>query len=105
MAIASRTPSGGTNFNAPISLALDKNPLAEKADLIMVTDGEGLISDPVMESIKEFKAKGMQFYSILLGSRPGILESISDQIVDLEKLASTQDQDQTIGSILKSTKG
>ena len=105
MAIASRTPSGGTNFNAPISLALDKNPLAEKADLIMVTDGEGLISDPVMESIKEFKAKGMQFYSILLGSRPGVLESISDQIVDLEKLASNQDQDQTIGSILKSTKG
>ena len=47
----------------------------------------------------------MKFFSILLGTDPGDLESISDEIVDIEKLASDTDQKMTIGSILNSVKG
>lgn len=105
MEIATRSVRGGTNFNKPIKRALDLNPLASKADLIIITDGEADVSPETLEALAGFKKDGLKFFSILLGTDPGDLESISDEIVDIEKLASDTDQKMTIGSILNSVKG
>ena len=99
--LAEREPTGGTNFDLPINCALDKDPTAKKADLIMVTDGEATISSSTGTRINQFKDQDMKIYTILLGVRRSSLTPYSDQIVDVESLSSA-DQETAIGSVMSS---
>lgn len=103
MELATRRPRGGTNFDAPINKAFDLNPLEEKADLILVTDGQAPISDQTLERINEYKKEGMKFYSILLGVAGQTLCKFSDEIIDIEKI-SNANKKTVIGSIMNSVR-
>ena len=104
MELATRKPTGGTNFDAPICTALGFCPNEKKADLIMVTDGHAPISETTVERLNEYKKDGLKFYSILLGCNSLSLEKCSDEIIDIEKLSSGN-QKTAVGSILNSTRG
>lgn len=99
--VAKRSPSGGTDFDKPITRCLNTDPNAVKADMIMVTDGCASLAPEVESRVNDFKEKGMKFYTILLGVRAKYLEGVSDEIVDLEKLDS-ESADSAIGSIMNS---
>lgn len=103
MELATRQPSGGTNFDDPINKALSLNSNEEKADLIIVTDGHAPISDNTIERLNKYKKEDLKLYSILLGCNPSVLEKISDEIVDIEKLSSPNKKN-SIGSIMNQVK-
>jgi uncharacterized protein with von Willebrand factor type A (vWA) domain len=81
---------GGTNFESPIKTAIDlinisNNAKFGKADIIMVTDGEAMISEDLAKQVNKERDNGLKFFSILVGTefRQTVLEPISDEIVAL----------------------
>jgi Ca-activated chloride channel family protein len=71
--------SGGTNLNAPLSLAYDKlNPSSESDNskdqakvLILVTDGENFGEQNPDEWLKKIKAAGIKLFILGIGSEQG----------------------------------
>jgi uncharacterized protein with von Willebrand factor type A (vWA) domain len=88
--VTSCGPSGGTNFNKPLAAGLDlisKKSEFEKADLILVTDGEAPVSDDALKAIDMCKnGVGLSCYSILIGSEPqtSTVDKFSDRTVQLD---------------------
>ena len=65
---AACTASGGTSFDAPLLHALQTLESSRpKADVLIVTDGEGEISQSTIERVQQAKAKGMRLWAMLLG--------------------------------------
>ena len=103
-AMATKEVRGGTNFDKPFNKAFELNPLEDKADMIIVTDGNAPISDQTIDKIESYKREGMKFYSILLGVSKTSLDKFSDQIIDIEAMGK-EDQDLTVGSVMYNVKG
>ena len=103
-AMATKEVRGGTNFDKPFNKAFDLNPLEDKADMIMVTDGNAPISIQTIEKIESYKREGMKFYSILLGISKTSLDKFSDQVIDIEAMGKA-DQDLAVGSVMYNVKG
>jgi uncharacterized protein with von Willebrand factor type A (vWA) domain len=78
---------GGTNFELPLLKTceiIESNPMFKQADLIFITDGEGMLSDACKMKIKRIKEK-LQFkiLSLMIGYSDYILKEFSDKVFSI----------------------
>jgi len=92
--LAEYFPGGGTDFQKPLSAALDclRRASHARGDIVFITDGECRV-DP--EWLREFKAEkdklGFSLFSILIDVGPsslGALKDFSDHITSVRQLTS-----------------
>lgn len=84
---------GGTNFDVPLTQALEiiaHEKDHEKSDILIITDGECGVSEPVFEQIEEAKAKGLRIFGICIGYHGGqVMERLSDNLRSIDDLTDT----------------
>jgi len=72
IAMANYFEGGGTAFEPPLSLAMDKinlDPKFSKADIIFITDGESVVSDKFLQDYKQWKKdKNVTTAGVLINS-------------------------------------
>lgn len=93
---------GGTNFEKPLTWATNKisESLFNKADIVMITDGECAVSDKFLaEFLSLKKAKEFSVYSILIGQRAYELQRWSDEVFDVTDLLDDNVPEQLFNSI------
>jgi len=94
---------GGTNFEEPLNKAIEDIHTASvfnKADIIMITDGECTISEPFAKCFGALKeAVGCSLYSIVLHESIGELKKVSDKYLEIQDLRDDADAKETVFSI------
>lgn len=82
LALAGIRPGAGTSFNGPINWALDAGAERDRADLVLVTDGEANASDHVVQRLEAARGRGLRLWGILVGAeaRPGTVDAIADGV-------------------------
>ena len=89
------TLGGGTSFNAVIGHALDKAKIPERADVLMITDGNSEVHDNFIKRLNKFKqATGVQWGTICINTDvPDVCREFSDEIysVNLYNMDGTVD--------------
>jgi len=89
--VANRFSGGGTDFNEPLTLAMDSienHPEYSRADVVFITDGEAGVSPAVMDRLTtNKKEKGFNLFSIFVGNwaECDTLEAISDKVWTISK--------------------
>lgn len=98
-AIAEYFPGGGTDFQKPLSAAVDcleKNAL-KKGDIVLITDGECRVDPDWLRAFKQRKeALGFSLFSVLIdvgSSSLGALRELSDRITSVSRLTSDATKD------------
>ena len=87
--IASEFIGGGTNFEQPLQWAMNKlhESAFNKADIVMITDGECAVSDEFLKELQKAKAeKQCRIYSVLIGSNVSELKRWSDELWSINDL-------------------
>ena len=79
------TTKGGTSFCSVIDHALTKINFVEKADILMITDGNAEVSDPFIRRLNAFKQdNGVQWNSFCIGKQARVLKEFSDYVHTVE---------------------
>ncbi len=96
VSIAEYFPGGGTDFEKPLSKALDllKSSKSNNADIIFITDGESQISPDWLELFNQDKKKyEFKVYSILIdltgNESQQTLLKFSDKITNIDNLTAS----------------
>lgn len=79
--------AGGTSFDEPIRFALDHGARDERADILLVTDGQAYVSGDVIAELARIKAtKGTRIFALTLngGHTAGAIAEVADAVVDLD---------------------
>ena len=75
---------GGTDFDAPLKAALDlssRSTAFAKADIIIVTDGEALISAETRERLAQAKEeRGTRLFAVCVGTAGNIFKGLAEQV-------------------------
>ena len=72
---------GGTAFSAVLNHALTKAQIDTKADVLLITDGESEISDPLVRRLNEFKDETcLQWNTFCIGQKANVLHKFSDEV-------------------------
>ena len=86
--LVSRKASGGTSFDRAFDCALSiRDGLSEdRADLVLVTDGEATLSPAHLERITEARSRGLRIYAATLngGSLSETVQAVADHAVDID---------------------
>ena len=83
MKLATEFIGGGTNFEQPLNWAICKLSESKfnKADIVMITDGECSVDDSLLKELLKAKAqKELCIYSILIGGNSQELNRWSDEV-------------------------
>lgn len=82
---------GGTDFDVPLNAAMDLAERREsfaKADIVMITDGEALVSQKTRERLASVKiARGTRLFAVCVGTLGDIFADLAERVwsgVDLE---------------------
>ena len=87
-------PGGGTDFQKPLSAALDclRRASAHRGDIVFITDGECRVDPEWLRDFKREKDKlGFSLFSVLIDVGPsslGALKDFSDHITSVRQLTS-----------------
>jgi hypothetical protein len=87
MSLATQCCGGGTSFDAPIEKALELLEGNERADFILLTDGEGWLGIEHAEKLAEMKASsGLHMFGITLngGTLTGAMGELCDEQICLD---------------------
>lgn len=85
--VLSWTTKGGTSFCSVIDHALTKINFVEKADILMITDGNAEVSDPFVRRLNAFKQEhGVQWNSFCIGRQARVLKEFSDNVHTVDPL-------------------
>ena len=88
MRVATSSPDGGTNFEAPVRCALDieDGVTREKADLVLITDGQAKLPDQIIERLNESKKGGLRVFGLTVGggSLGVAVNEICDHVAELD---------------------
>jgi len=101
--VATRVPSGGTSFDAPLTLALDlgagRSVVDPRADLLFVTDGQASVGAGTLERIRAARAGGLRVFGMTVngGSVSSAVRDVCDEVVDIDQ---EQDAGAAIGQRL-----
>ena len=96
-------PSGGTSFDAPLTLALDlgagRSVVDPRADLLFVTDGQASVGAGTLERIRAARAGGLRVFGMTVngGSVSSAVRDVCDEVVDIDQ---EQDAGAAIGQRL-----
>ncbi|HUK41686.1 MAG TPA: hypothetical protein VLX11_11595 [Candidatus Acidoferrales bacterium] len=99
MDLAEYFPGGGTDFQRPLTAALEclKQTKYKKGDIIFITDGECQVSPEWAEQFRKEKEKlGFSLFSILIDVGPsslGTLKEFSDRITTIKQLTGDEAKD------------
>jgi uncharacterized protein with von Willebrand factor type A (vWA) domain len=91
--VAEYFPGGGTDFETPLTAALDCLGAARyrRGDVVLITDGECQVSPEWAERFRKEKERlGFSLFSVLIDVGPsslGTLEALSDRVTTVSKLA------------------
>lgn len=83
---------GGTTFDGPVGWALNAGAERDRADLVLVTDGEAYLGSAIRDRLTTAKAAGLRLWAILAGGgNVQSLETFADGIasVDDERAAES----------------
>jgi len=94
-----RVSGGGTAFNCVLSHAIYNTKFDERADILMITDGESDVNSGLIQKLTDFKNKtGTQWSTICINSVvPTVCKSFSDDVYSVD----TDDKDQTVDTLIK----
>jgi uncharacterized protein with von Willebrand factor type A (vWA) domain len=90
--VAEFFPGGGTDFETPLSAALEclGNARYRRGDVVLITDGECQVSPRWLEGFRRDKARlGFSLFSVLIDVGPsslGTLEALSDRVTSVSRL-------------------
>src|SRR5207245_5259067 len=90
--VAEYFPGGGTDFETPLSAALECLGAARyrRGDVVLITDGECQVSPEWLERFRRDKARlGFSLFSVLIDVGPsslGTLEALSDRVTSVSRL-------------------
>jgi uncharacterized protein with von Willebrand factor type A (vWA) domain len=98
-ALAEHFPGGGTSFEKVLAAALERvrsgrldDPLRGKADLVLVTDGESSVSEPLRARLAAARRKGeLAILSVLVdvgAVRADAVRAVSDRVVSVRELGA-----------------
>jgi uncharacterized protein with von Willebrand factor type A (vWA) domain len=97
--LAEYFPGGGTDFEKPLSAALDclRHTKHRRGDIVFITDGECRVSSEWLTEFKRAKDKlGFSLFSVLIDIGPsalGTLQEFSDKIATVSQLTSDASKD------------
>ncbi len=97
--LAEYFPGGGTDFQKPLSAALDclKHSKHRRGDIVFITDGECRVTPEWLTEFKRNKDKlGFSLFSVLIDIGPsalGTLQEFSDKIATVSQLTSETGKD------------
>lgn len=96
--VAGQTVAGGTDYTAPLKLALSGLPAGlqdDRADLVFVTDGACFFPDEIRDQLVAAKARGLRIFGLTLngGSASEAVREICDHVVDLDKTKNNKDEE------------
>jgi len=97
--VAEYFPGGGTDFQTPLSAALDcfRTARYRRGDLVLITDGECQVAPDWLARFKTEKERlGFSLYSVLIDVGPsaiGTLATLSDRVTSVSKLADESVRD------------
>jgi len=97
--IAEYFPGGGTDFEKPLSAALEcvRRSRHRRADVVLITDGECRVGSEWLADFKrEKKDLGFSLFSVLIdvgASSVGVLEELSDRITSVTQLTTEASND------------
>ncbi len=82
---------GGTSFELPLRLAreaIDSEPTYERADVVLITDGEAELSPEFMgEWARRSKRDGLSTYAVHIGGHaPPVLRALTPDVIELKSL-------------------
>ena len=88
--IATSSPSGGTNFSPAFQAALDleEGVTQDRADLILVTDGQATIAPEQLERVQESRERGLRVFGLTVGggSLGHAVRQLCDTTADLDSM-------------------
>lgn len=83
--VASWVTRGGTNFGVVVDHAVNSTNIKDKADILMITDGQADIGAGFIKRLDEFKrSHGVQWVSFCIGEICSSLKRISDGVYTVE---------------------
>jgi len=89
------TLGGGTSFNAVIAHAVDKGVVGDRADVLLITDGNSEVNENFKRRLTKFKNDtGTQWSTICINMQvPSVCKDFSDEVysVDLRNNETTVD--------------
>jgi uncharacterized protein with von Willebrand factor type A (vWA) domain len=97
--LAEYFPGGGTDFQKPLSAALEclRHARYKRGDIVFITDGECRVDPEWLDEFKRAKAQlGFSLFSVLIdvgSSSLGALKDFSDKITTISQLTSEAGKD------------
>ena len=103
--VATSSPYGGTNFDAPFrrALRMKDGAINERADLIFVTDGCATASADIQSQVAEAKKElGLRVFGLTVGggSLGRDVRQLCDRTIDLDKAIRSNDKHARIADAL-----
>ena len=91
LAFLSGAVDGGTSFELPLRLAraaIESEPIYERADVVLITDGEAEISDEFLREWNQRATReGMSTYALHIGgTSPAVLKRLATDVIELRAL-------------------
>ena len=82
---------GGTNFEIPLRVArdaIDREPVFERADVVLITDGQAELSEEFLSDWKRRAARdGLTTYAVHIGGdAPPVLRALTRDVIELRSL-------------------
>ncbi len=99
MELCTRGVSGGTNFNAAFSWAIEfLNNQNDRSDFVFVTDGEAYVDDDLAQAIQGLRdERGLRVFGVTVdgGSVSPAVKVLCDEVVDIDE-TTADDIDQQL---------
>ena len=92
---------GGTDFSPAYAWALDSGAEQSRSDIILVTDGFGSVSDPVLKRITEARTRGLRCWGVIAGEGgvPDALAGFVDGVATLDGSTDAADKIGSLGAV------
>lgn len=96
---------GGTSFELPLRAArdaIDREPAFERADVLLITDGEAEISPEFLaEWRRRALREGLSTYAVHIGARaPAVLSALTTDVITLQSLVPESIADQLFARLM-----
>lgn len=96
--------SGGTDFELPLTAAreaIDNDPVCERADVVLITDGEAELSKNFLDNWHAAARKdGLSTYAVHIGGQvPPVLHALTPDVIPLHSLVPERLEETLFGPI------
>jgi uncharacterized protein with von Willebrand factor type A (vWA) domain len=99
LAVARTNVGGGTDFTAPLKFAMANGVADDRADFVIVTDGECDFPSRIADDLRAAKEKGLRIFALTVngGSASRTVRDLADHVVDID---AEGDKDRAVAGAL-----